>query len=1148
MFADQSPEQWARDHLVFVLRVAGPHRYGAEGEVLGIASVPLRVVLEAPRFQLHTTLNVVGATSGSPPAGKLEIRLQLSTDPAPRAPGEVAYGGEALKLGVRLRDLRLHSDAEERALRGAARVAGGELPLLSVVVKTFHKGKLEGITPPQNLVRPALDYFWQVEVEVDNSLLEFVRTGCIVLEVWSGLASRSMQGGGSELLGIVQLPLCALQERLLRMVGPSSGTAAEFGGNPRKERYPDIAMDTNRPVVNPIDARECGMIKAMVCLGTAQQMQRLELEEQGQAAPQSQQLPQQVSLPVAPLRPASTTSTAPTGPLRFSSGPSAAPPLVAPNMSDKYTTSTDVGTRTGAHFDHRFPLPAPGPVGGRVNAPAVGPVIGSAVGTAKETGYGKSKAGSADTERQLHTFSIQVTGASGIPAVPANKRTADGKPSAIGSAARGRYVRYMFCGETEAVVTRAETTTSHDPVFQSGGQHHLMLRSLQELHHRLSQHEGVRFQVMGRQQNGADVVLAEALLPSAALLELAIDADASLSVGASDELPARDFTLEAVVDTAAAKAAGAIVPSNAAKPQPVLKLCVEYKCAPLRLRDSVAVGRLPARQFPGQAPLSVVVLRATGLTKAADAAGLQADAMEEGLNVYITCYIYDGKNVTDVVQTGIVRQSFAPIFNFKELLSLDISREFLLGSARAASEVVFEARHRPADAPPPTGDGAEDESRDIVLGTAAVPLLPVLQSETGMDGTFELRTDQQQPVGKIQVHLSVPGVHAPFDPTAAAVGDVMESDGLEQQTGREARIHSSSPEALASPDVDSGGAATDGNTKYLLRSRITINIPDARLPPSVLQPLVAQDLLFYLRYKWYKESEWSHTSICPMLPDRSLVPGYSRSIMVDADADFARYLQEGAIELELLPVGGDGASCPALLRLDEALRREVTTNFERIRYTLYDEPSASESQEDPGRRVFSYPQVLQLLRRNGVTTDDQPLLELAKMADGDADGLVSAAELLGLAQAIVHVPHVQDADLVVASAIIPLSDLALNGAEDAEKELRVAGGVLELSSPAAPLEPGGAVRAQAVLEFFKRSARTRVTPTPPRVARDGLVEQSQPHQQSAALSDTPRVVGPGHRQRVNLRGVVGDEIALDQSMVGGPRMWPQSPADDNPDG
>ena len=83
-----------------------------------------------------------------------------------------------------------------------------------------------------------------------------------------------------------------------------------------------------------------------------------------------------------------------------------------------------------------------------------------------------------------------------------------------------------------------------------------------------------------------------------------------------------------------------------------------------------------------------------------------------------------------------------------------------------------------ADAPPPNGDAGEDESHDIVLGTAAVPLLPVLQSETGVDGAYELRTDKQQSVGKIQVHLSVPGVHAPFDPTAAAISDAMASEGL----------------------------------------------------------------------------------------------------------------------------------------------------------------------------------------------------------------------------------------------------------------------------------------------------------------------------------------------------------------------------------
>ena len=65
-----------------------------------------------------------------------------------------------------------------------------------------------------------------------------------------------------------------------------------------------------------------------------------------------------------------------------------------------------------------------------------------------------------------------------------------------------------------------------------------------------------------------------------------------------------------MVDTAAAQAAGAILPSNATKPRPVLKLCVEYSCAPLRLRDNTAAA-LPARQFPGQAQLSVAVLRAT---------------------------------------------------------------------------------------------------------------------------------------------------------------------------------------------------------------------------------------------------------------------------------------------------------------------------------------------------------------------------------------------------------------------------------------------------------------------------------------------------------------------------------------------------------
>ena len=45
--------------------------------------------------------------------------------------------------------------------------------------------------------------------------------------------------------------------------------------------------------------------------------------------------------------------------------------------------------------------------------------------------------------------------------------------------------------------------------------------------------------------------------------------------------------------------------------------------------------------------------------------------------------------------------------------------------------------------------------------------------------------------------------------------------------------------------------------------------------------------------------------------------------------------------------------------------------------------------------------------------------------------------------------------------VVPMLLRWLEELEDEEKELRVAGGVLELSSPAAPLEPAGAVRAQA---------------------------------------------------------------------------------------
>ena len=79
-----------------------------------------------------------------------------------------------------------------------------------------------------------------------------------------------------------------------------------------------------------------------------------------------------------------------------------------------------------------------------------------------------------------------------------------------------------------------------------------------------------------------------------------------------------------------------------------------------------------------------------------------------------------------ITNDGICIKSDESCIKDDEFLhSLDISREFLLGSARAASEIVFEARHRPAGGS--SSPDNDDDSGDVVLGTAAVPLLPVLQ-------------------------------------------------------------------------------------------------------------------------------------------------------------------------------------------------------------------------------------------------------------------------------------------------------------------------------------------------------------------------------------------------------------------------------------
>ena len=65
--------------------------------------------------------------------------------------------------------------AEERALRAASRVGDTELPSLTLKIKAFHRGKLEGATPLLHLVRPTLEHFWEVELEADEALLQVLR-------------------------------------------------------------------------------------------------------------------------------------------------------------------------------------------------------------------------------------------------------------------------------------------------------------------------------------------------------------------------------------------------------------------------------------------------------------------------------------------------------------------------------------------------------------------------------------------------------------------------------------------------------------------------------------------------------------------------------------------------------------------------------------------------------------------------------------------------------------------------------------------------------------------------------------------------------------------------------------------------------------
>ena len=126
------------------------------------------------------------------------------------------------------------------------------------------------------------------------------------------------------------------------------------------------------------------MIKAMVCMGTPQQMQCLEVEERGQVGaaqlaqqpprmpppqmPQQQQQQQQPPAMVAPSMPAASLpppAAGAGGPLRFAGGPSAAPPIVGPsgNLSGMpVMAGMDPSGAGGGGYESGFPLPPPGPI------------------------------------------------------------------------------------------------------------------------------------------------------------------------------------------------------------------------------------------------------------------------------------------------------------------------------------------------------------------------------------------------------------------------------------------------------------------------------------------------------------------------------------------------------------------------------------------------------------------------------------------------------------------------------------------------------------------------------------------------------------------------------------------------------------------
>ena len=146
------------------------------------------------------------------------------------------------------------------------------------------------------------------------------------------------------------------------------------------------------------------MIKAMVCMGTPQQMQCLEVEERGQvgAAQLAQQPPrmpppqmpqqQQQQQPPAMVAPSMPAASLPPpaagagGPLRFAGGPSAAPPIFGPsgNLSGMpVMAGMDPSGAGGGGYESGFPLPPPGPIasGRTPTADPTASAVDAAMGT-----------------------------------------------------------------------------------------------------------------------------------------------------------------------------------------------------------------------------------------------------------------------------------------------------------------------------------------------------------------------------------------------------------------------------------------------------------------------------------------------------------------------------------------------------------------------------------------------------------------------------------------------------------------------------------------------------------------------------------------------------------------------------------------------